>query len=140
MEKDEKKSHDFTDYYGSIRKQDMEKIAEYTAALVAAIQTSSACTALRTVQEKLKENPQIRTQLMQFRKCSYELQNSQDDCDWYENMEKFAKENEDFLQQPLVEEYLNAETELCRILQHINQAVIGAIPLEIEDFADAIEW
>lgn len=118
----------------------MENVARCTQELTAAICSSQAYKDFQSAKEKIRENPELRAQLNQFRRRNYELQNEKSGSDWYEEVDGFEKENEAFRQNPLVEDFLRNELELCRMIQRINQAVVKAVQLEIEEFADVIDW
>ncbi len=118
----------------------MENVAARTQELVAAIRGSRAYTDFEAVKRKINENPELRTKLNQFRKKNYELQNEKSGSDWYEAVNDFEKENEAFRKDPLVREFLSNELELCRMIQRINQAIVETIQLEIQEFADVIDW
>ena len=55
-------------------------------------------------------------------------------------MEEFEKQNEEFRKNPVVEKFLANELELCRMIQRINQAIVDTVQLEIQEFADVIDW
>lgn len=118
----------------------MDKVAKYTKELAAAICDSQPYAEFEAVKEEIRQNPDLREQVNQFRRKNYELQNSKDEIEWFEAVEQFERENEEFRKNPLVAEYLRKELEMCRILQRINKAIVGAVNLDIDDFADAIRW
>ena len=138
MEKDKAQSDDPSDHHGGL--DTMENVTKCTQELVAAICNSRAYANYEEAKRKMRENDELREKLNQFRRTNYEFQNRKDSVDWYEDVANFERENEEFRKDPLVEEYLQSELELCRMLPRINQSLVRAVHLEIEEFADAIEW
>lgn len=118
----------------------MKKVARCTQELTDAIRSSQAYMDFERVKEEIGKNPELRAQLNQFRRKNYELQNEKSGSDWYEVVENFEKQNEEFRKNPLVEEFLSNELELCRMIQKINQAIVDVVQLVIQEFADVIDW
>ncbi len=117
----------------------MDNVKRCTRELTEAIRSCSAYRRFEDAKKKVKEHPGLQERLDQFRKENYQLQNSKDGVEWYKEIAEFQQKNEEFHREPLVREYLDSELELCRALQHIAQAVMGMVQLEIESFADEIE-
>lgn len=118
----------------------MKNVARCTQELTAAIRGSQAYTDFERAKKKIRENPELCAQLNQFRRRNYELQNEKSGSDWYEVVDEFEKQNEEFRKNPLVEEFLSNELELCRMIQRINQSIADVVQLEIQEFADVIDW
>lgn len=118
----------------------MKNVARCTQELTSAICASQAYLDFEKAKEEIRKNPELRAQLNQFRKKNYELQNEKGGSDWYEVVEEFEKQNEEFRKNPVVEKFLANELELCRMIQRINQAIVDAVQLEIQEFADVIDW
>lgn len=118
----------------------MDKVNRCTEELTAAIQTCRAYVQFEEAKERLKEYPELYTKVNQFRRKNYEMQSRKDDIDWFLEMENFEREHEELRRNPLVSEFLRTELHMCRMLQRINEAVAASVDLEIQDFADIIEW
>lgn len=118
----------------------MRNVARCTQELTAAIRSSQAYMDFERAKDEIRDNPELRAQLNQFRRKNYELQNEKSGADWYEVVEDFEKENEEFRKNPLVEEFLRNELDLCRMIQRINQSIADVVQLEIQEFADVIDW
>ncbi len=117
----------------------MENVSKCTRELTEAILASQAYKDYQSAKEELHEYPELRKQLDQFRKRNYEIQNSKNINDWYEVIEQFEKESEEFRKNPLIKNYLNSELELCRMMQRINFQVMRIVDMEIQEFADVID-
>ena len=88
----------------------MDEIKEYTVQLSAALRGSEAYKAFREVSRKVSEEPQLRQRLDEFRKKN-----------------------------PVIQEYLAAELQICRIIQRCADEILTSVDMEIENFADIIE-
>lgn len=117
----------------------MDEITRCTEELVKALKNSEIYDAFREAGKKLEEKPELRAQIDQFRRHNYQLQNSGRNEDLFEEMAKFEKEYEDLQKNPLVNEYLRTEIQVCRMIQRCALEIMTSIDLEIEGFADAIE-
>lgn len=118
----------------------MKNVVRCTQELTSAICKSQAYLDFERAKKEIGKNPELRAQLNQFRRRNYELQNEKSGSDWYETVDDFEKQNEEFRKNPLVEEFLSNELELCRMIQKINQAIVDVVQLEIQEFADEIDW
>ena len=117
----------------------MTNVTRCTQELTEAICNCEAYAEYEKAKEKMRENPELLARLNAYRREKYEIQNAENGVDAYDELERFSKEHEEFRRNPLVEEYLSTELEMCRMIQRINQAVTGVVQLEIEEFADVIE-
>lgn len=95
---------------------------------IAAILESEEYRNYRTELEKVKQFPELKSQIDDFRKRNYEFQSSPD-CD-FGKLDRFEKEYENFRQNPLVADFLAAELALCRLMQQLNTQVIAALHFE----------
>ena len=118
----------------------MNDVARCTKELTAAVCGSKAYKNFEKSKMQVKENPELHKRLNQFRRRNYELQNRKNSYSCAEEEEAFKQEAEEFRKDPLVDEYLSSELELCKMIQRINQSIVSVIQFEIEEFTDAIEW
>ena len=54
-------------------------------------------------------------------------------------MEKFEVEYHEVRKNPLIHEFLQAELEICRMMQRINLNLVQAVDLDIVDFQESIK-
>lgn len=80
------------------------------------------------VRDKVKLVPDLKKQIDEFRTKNFELQTGDDAA--FEKIEQFEKEYEDFMEIPLVSEFLAAELAFCRMMQKNNSVIMNAIPFE----------
>lgn len=78
--------------------------------------------------ERVKQYPDLKKQIDEFRRRNYEMQNSEDLV--FEKIEFFEKEYEDFRDNPLVADFLEAELAFCRMMQRHYGEVMRAIDFE----------
>jgi cell fate (sporulation/competence/biofilm development) regulator YlbF (YheA/YmcA/DUF963 family) len=117
----------------------MDEIKEYTVQLSAALRGSEAYKAFREVSRKVSEEPQLRQRLDEFRKKNYLLQNGSNAYDLFDDVQNLEREYEDMRKNPVIQEYLAAELQICRIIQRCADEILTSVDMEIENFADIIE-
>ena len=118
---------------------EMDEIKEYTVQLSAALRGSEAYKAFREVSRKVSEEPQLRQRLDEFRKKNYLLQNGSNAYDLFDDVQNLEREYEDMRKNPVIQEYLEAELQICRIIQRCADEILTSVDMEIENFADIIE-
>lgn len=131
MEKDETPSYDFADYHGNIGQKGrgrMHSVEQATGELVEAILESSVYQTYQAELERVKAIPGLKEQIDEFRRRNYELQTSED-IDFYK-LDCIEKEYSEFRKQPVVEEFLAAELELCRMIQNITGRITEGLRFE----------
>lgn len=74
----------------------MKKIESCTAELVKAIQESSEYQEFCRVRDEVAKDPQKRERINRFRRHIFEVQNTKESVDMYEEMERLGREYEDF--------------------------------------------
>ena len=79
--------------------------------------------------ENVAKFPGLQEAINEFRRKNYQLQKSEDEL--FDKVDEFVKEYEEFRSNPVVEEYLQAELAVCRMLQRIYSAIAEAIDLDI---------
>lgn len=70
--------------------------------------------------DKLKKQPELFNRVQEYRQRNFDLQNGSQGEDLFEKMDAFEKEYEEFLEIPLVDDFLNAELAFCRMMQEVN--------------------
>ena len=78
--------------------------------------------------ERVKQYPDLKKQIDEFRRRNFEMQNSEDLV--FEKIKFFEKEYEDFRDNPLVADFLEAELAFCRMMQRHYGEVMRAIDFE----------
>ncbi len=76
----------------------------------------------------LRQDPELKRQVDDFRKRNYDMQLS-GDFD-FAKLESFREQYRDFRANPLVDGFLAAELDFCRMMQNINFRIIDAVDFE----------
>ena len=104
----------------------MSQIEDAMDGLMTAIRNSEEFIRYQAIKEKVHGFPKLESQITEFRKKNYLLQNSQGTVDLYEETEY-----QEFRKNPMVSEYLAAENALCKIVQQINWTLIEGLEFEV---------
>ncbi len=78
--------------------------------------------------ERVKQQPELKNQIDDFRARKFELQYNGEDT--FSKSEQFEREYEEFLGNPLVSDFLSAEVAFCRMIQRLNCAITEAVQFE----------
>ena len=75
--------------------------------------------------------PALYDKVNEYRQRNFELQNETAEEDLFDRMEAFEREYEKFREDPLVDDFLNAELAFCRLMQEIDLLLAQAIDFEL---------
>ena len=106
----------------------MSEVDEAVDGLVNAILNSSVYQEYKTSLEKVKQLPELKEKIDDYRMRNFELQQSPDYA--FDKMEQFQREYRSFREDPLVSEFLSAELAFCRMVQDIEQKLTENIDFE----------
>lgn len=109
----------------------MNQIEEKTSALVQAVLESEEYRHYLEVRKKLKEDPAKERQVDEYRRHVYRLQNEQKDVDMFEEIDRLVQETASFRVEPLVEDYMSAELEVCRLVRYINGKLMESLDVDL---------
>lgn len=105
----------------------MEKIDAQVDILAQCIKDSQIYRNYRVQVEKLEKQPELLEQINDFRRKNFELQSEQPSENMLDKVEAFSREYESFRESPLVSDFLQAELELCRLMQEVQIRLTQAI-------------
>lgn len=77
---------------------------------------------------RVKQSPELKAQLDEYRRRNFLLQNSADYA--FDKLEEFEREFKEFRENPLVEAFLTAELSFCRMMQGIDVRITEALHFE----------
>lgn len=80
---------------------------------------------------KLLEYPELKERVNQFRAANVQMQ-IQKANSGNGDVQGFAAENQDLLNNSLVRDFLNSELILCKMIQKINKILIADVDLELD--------
>lgn len=106
----------------------MDSLQQVTKSLTDVILKSEVYQTYQAELEKVKQYPELKAQIDEFRRNNYLLQ-FRTDID-FDKLDHFEKEYENFRQQPLVADFLAAELALCRMMQDIFSDITEALDFE----------
>lgn len=72
---------------------------------------------------KIKQQPDLYEKTNEFRQKNFFIQNTEDAEHLMDRMEELDREYADLRSIPLVEDFLDAETSFCRMMQEVNLLV-----------------
>ncbi len=116
----------------------MEQIQESTEALLQTIRRSSAFNRYETCRKQLEAYPEKLSQMNNFRRKVYEMQNADEVWDRIEEMNRLFEERERVRQDPLIAAFLDAELELCRMLQTICTEIMSIADLSLDEMENSL--
>lgn len=78
----------------------------------------------------MREHPDLKRQVDEFRHENFLMQRSGESDELFDKMDEFSRRYEDFRKNPMVEAFLGAELDFCRMIQDINQEIVEAVNFE----------
>ena len=85
--------------------------------LVWAIRDSEEYQHFCRIRDKVKEEPELREQINKFRIHVFDVQNSPEPLDMYDEQKKLCRDYEEFRKNPLVNDYLQDQTDMLRVIR-----------------------
>ena len=120
------------------REVELSDLERCTRELTRAVNESPQMCRFRKISAKIALEPEKKKQIDQFRKKAFLLQNSSNAFDRTDEMRTLFHEREQLHRDPDTMEYLNAELDVCRMLQRICAVILQVADVEIDSFEDAI--
>ena len=99
--------------------------------LIQSVRKSSVYKEYRFQEEILNQNPELAERVRQFRADNFRLQNEEDRSNMCHLAEVLSRESEELRRIPQVNAYLDAELDLCRMLQRICRTLTEGIEMDI---------
>lgn len=106
------------------------EVQEALEQLAQAIKDSDIYREYRRQSEKVDNTGDMREKIDEYRVRNFELQNSVQTEDLLDKLDAFEREYEKFREDPLVEEFLDAELAFCRMMQEIDVKLAEAMVFE----------
>lgn len=78
----------------------------------------------------MREHPDLKRQVDEFRHENFLMQRCGESDELFDKMDEFSRRYEDFRKNPMVEAFLGAELDFCRMIQDINQDIVEAVNFE----------
>ncbi len=109
----------------------MEEVKAQVAQLVEAIKNSEPYKRYSEVSMEVRKSPKLWQELTEYRRNIFEMQMELEGDALFDTYDHYEKDNEQFRRDPLVNNYLNAELDLCRMIQKIDAIILDAIDIEL---------
>ena len=106
------------------------EVQEALEQLAQAIKDSDIYREYRRQSEKVDNTGDMREKIDEYRVRNFELQNSVQTEDLLDKLDAVERESEKFREDPLVEEFLDAELAFCRMMQEIDVKLAEAMDFE----------
>jgi cell fate (sporulation/competence/biofilm development) regulator YlbF (YheA/YmcA/DUF963 family) len=82
--------------------------------------------------EYIKQYPELKAQIDEYRQKNYRLQNEADSSSLFDEIDRFEREYEELRKNPLVNDFLAAELAFCRLYQEVNDKIATAFAIEFD--------
>lgn len=105
-----------------------ENVNQAVEQMVQAIRNTDAYLEYQKQLARVKEQPELKRQIDEFRTRNFELQTSKDTN--FDKLDQFTRENEAFRENPLESDFLAAELAFCRMMQEIGLYVTDQMHFE----------
>lgn len=106
------------------------EVQEALEQLAQAVKESEVYREYRRQSERVDNDGDMREKIDEYRVRNFELQNSVQTEDLLDKLDDFEREYEKFREDPLVEEFLDAELAFCRMMQEIDVKLAEAMDFE----------
>lgn len=106
----------------------MRNMEDAVLSFISAIKASDEYQEYVREKERVKQYPDLKAQIDEYRKRNFLLQTSPDTA--FEQIEQFENEYAGFRENPMVSDFLAAELDFCRLMQGINIRVIDSLDFE----------
>jgi cell fate (sporulation/competence/biofilm development) regulator YlbF (YheA/YmcA/DUF963 family) len=107
----------------------MDNVQEKLQELVNAMKSTEDYVRYRALEEKLKKDPELKSRIDQYRQRAFDMQQS--DRDLFNETDYVMHEFDTLLSQQNVNDYLDAELSVCRMIQRVVDAINREVDLEL---------
>lgn len=106
------------------------QLEEIIKNLVIRVKESQEYKEYRRLQDLLHQDPDKERAVNEFRRQNFELQKRKD-VDLFTEVDRLEREFAPLRAEPYVNQYLDAELALCRIVQHINYSLMTEMDFDL---------
>ena len=108
----------------------MTEVEQAIGNLLSVIKQTKEYEEFRYQLDKINLQPELRRQIDEFRKENFELQNNTPEDQMLQKSEEFEERYQTFRENPLVNDFLAAETAFCRRMQEIHLKITEGLQFE----------
>ena len=109
----------------------MEDITKYIKLLVQAIKDSNEYRLYKQAEAVLDQNPQLKSRVEDFNRANFRLHTENDTQQLFQGINVLDKESKELRKIPQVNAYLQAELDLCKLLQYVTLEINGEIDIHV---------
>ncbi|MCM1045247.1 MAG: YlbF family regulator [Candidatus Gastranaerophilales bacterium] len=106
----------------------MSNVNDAVKQLITEILRSDTYQEYDSQRKRVGKVPGLKEKIDEYRRRNYELQNRSGFA--FDKIDQFAKEHENFRQDPMVSDFLEAELAFCRMMQRINVDITAALDFD----------
>ena len=107
----------------------MDSVKEKAEELIQALEQSEDFIRYRNLENQLKEMPELRQKINEYRRKVYEMQTSGRDL--YDETDYVLNEHSPLLRNEIAADYLDAESAVCRMVQRVMNAINREVHVEV---------
>ncbi len=109
----------------------MDKIQRCVETLIEEIRQGETYQRYICCEKKLHEHPELLKQIDEMRTAAYRLHNGEGNGDIYVQIEQYEQKFGEYRKNPLVNEFLEAELDVCKMMQKIGTRIQGGVAIRI---------
>ena len=109
----------------------MENIQRCVETLIEEIRQGETYQKYIRCERKLHEHPELLKKIDEMRVAAYRLHNGEGSGDIYTQIEQYEQKFHEYRKNPLVNEFLEAELDVCKMMQQIGTRIQGGITIRI---------
>ncbi len=107
-----------------------KRTQEYTDAFVEKLKTTEEYLRYNDQLREIRHYPELMEKINFYREENFVIQNNYEGDELYDKLEEFSRKYEDFLENSIVANFLEAETAFCRMLQDVNTRMIEGLDFQ----------
>lgn len=111
----------------------MEKVQSCVEALIQAIKEADPYQRYTRCEEKMKEQPELKKQIDEFRVAAYHFNNDETEEDLFEKIDQFESQYHEFRKLPGVNDFLEAELDMCKMMKQINLLIQSNVGFQVPE-------
>ena len=110
----------------------MDNFEKETEEFIGKLYETDICREYFRQKENIRQYPELKQQIDEFRRRNYKLQNETDSVALFDEIDRFEQEYAEFRKNPIVNDFLAAELAYCRMYQEISDKIAVAFAMEVD--------
>ncbi len=110
----------------------MDEIQMQLNEFITAVKGTSVYQEYVKQRDSIKAYPELKNEMDELRMRNFQLQNSENQENFMEEIELLEQEYLEFRENPLVNDFLMAELAFCRMIQEIDDEILSAVEADFE--------